>query len=134
VIVVDTNVIGYLYLSAERSRQAEKALLKDPDWVAPLLWRSELRDVLATYVSQQIIGIEDALGIMREAESLMSGGEYDVRSAEVLRLAARSGSSAYDCEFVALARDLNVPLVTVDRTLIRKFKDVSIPLHRFAVA
>ena len=133
-IVVDTNVIGYLFLSSERSDQAEKALLRDPDWVAPPLWRSELRNVLATYVSQQIIGVEDALGIMREAELLMSGGEYDVRSDDVLRLAAQSGCSAYDCEFVALARDLNVPLVTVDKTLLKKFKDMAVPLHRFAAA
>jgi len=29
-IVVDTNIIGYLYLASERSIQAEEALLKDP--------------------------------------------------------------------------------------------------------
>ena len=29
-IVVDTNIIGYLYLTGDRSAQAEKALLKDP--------------------------------------------------------------------------------------------------------
>ncbi len=40
-IVVDTHIIGYLYLSSERTEQAEQALLKDAAWVAPLLWRSE---------------------------------------------------------------------------------------------
>ena len=42
-IVVDTNVIGYLYLSSERSGQAERVLLREAEWAAPILWRSELR-------------------------------------------------------------------------------------------
>ena len=31
-IVVDTNIIGYLYLSSPWSELAEKNLLKDDDW------------------------------------------------------------------------------------------------------
>ena len=42
-IAVDTNIIGYLYLISDRSMQAEQALVKDRQWAAPLLWRSELR-------------------------------------------------------------------------------------------
>ncbi len=34
-IVVDTNVIGYLYLGSAYSEQAERALLKDAEWAAP---------------------------------------------------------------------------------------------------
>lgn len=49
-IVVDTNLIGYLFLSSEGSLLAEAVLIKDMDWVAPLLWRSELRNVLAYYL------------------------------------------------------------------------------------
>jgi hypothetical protein len=41
-IVVDTNIIGYLYLTSDRSAQSEQALIKDPHWVAPLLWRYNL--------------------------------------------------------------------------------------------
>jgi hypothetical protein len=49
-IIVDTNIIGYLYLTSDHSPQAEKALLKDPFWSAPILWRSEFRNVLALYI------------------------------------------------------------------------------------
>ena len=38
-IVVDTNIIGYLYLSSPWSELAEKALLKDDDWAAPRSFR-----------------------------------------------------------------------------------------------
>ena len=49
-IVVDTNVIAYLFLPGEYTPLAERLLQKDPDWVAPVLWRSELRNVFALYV------------------------------------------------------------------------------------
>lgn len=49
-IVVDTNLIGYLYLESQYAPQAEQTLRKDADWVAPLLWRSEFRNVLALYL------------------------------------------------------------------------------------
>ncbi len=65
---------------------------------------------------------------------LMSGRERDVSSAHVLRLAAESGCSAYDCEFVALAQDLHVPLVTVDKQVLSQFPDVAIALEKFVAA
>ena len=130
-IVVDTNVIGHLYLSGERSEQAERALLKDALWSAPLLWRSELRNVLALYIRRGALGLEAAQRIMEEAASLMSGREYEVASARVLSLAASSACSAYDCEFVALAQDLDVPLVTVDQRVPSEFPGTAVGLEQF---
>ena len=130
-IVVDTNVIGYLFLSSEQSDQAEQALIKDSHWAAPILWRSELRNVLATYLNQSFIKLEDAIQIISEAEQLMKESEYEVASDQTLRLAEQSGCSAYDCEFVALAMDLDVPLVTSDKKLLTHFPEVSISLSDF---
>ena len=130
-IVVDTNVIGYLYLSSERSVQAEQALVKDPDWAAPLLWRSELRNVLALYIPRQILSLAEAQQVMEEAMRLMKGQEYDTNSSQILRLVASSTCSAYDCEFVALAEDLGVRLVTVDRQILEQFPGVAVSLEAF---
>ena len=130
-IVVDTNVIGYLYLTSERSSQAEVALLKDSGWVAPLLWRSEFRNVLALYIRKSILSLDDALRIMEEASTLMQGNEYDVASLQVMQLVAESTCSAYDCEFVALAKDLNLHLVTVDKRILEQFPNVAISLGEF---
>ena len=130
-IVVDTNVIGYLFLASERSDQAEQLLVKDIHWVAPLLWRSELRNVLTTYLKQDLIELEDALQIITEAEQLMQDSEYQIVSSQVLRLSAESGCSAYDCEFITLAMDLNIPLVTCDKKLLAQFPQVAISLDDF---
>lgn len=130
-IVVDTNVIGYLYLTSDHSTQAEQALLKDPLWAAPVLWRSELRSVLTLYIRKKLLSLADAQQVMDEALHLMQGREYEVASYQVLALAAASTCSAYDCEFIALAKDLDVRLITVDKQVLRQFPDVATPLAEF---
>ena len=131
-IAVDTNVIAALYLSSDRSAQAEQVLRRDPEWVAPLLWRSELRSVLALYLRKKLLTLPDALAAMDEAGRLMRDREYEVASVQVLRLVAGSTCSAYDCEFVALAQDLGVPLVTTDRQVLAQFPGLAVPLEAYA--
>jgi hypothetical protein len=95
VIVVDSNIIGYLYLTGTRSVQCERLMRRDAEWAAPVLWRSELRNVLALYIRKKIL------------------------------------CSAYDCEFVALARDLDVPLITIDKQVIDRFPQVAVSLDAY---
>ena len=130
-IVTDTNVIGYLFLSSDKSRLSELALRKDSEWAAPVLWRSELRNVLASYMHKAIIALHEAQQIMDRALALMRGREFEVSSGEILKLVSESKCSAYDCEFIAVARDLGVPLVTVDKQLLREFPDSAISLGAY---
>ena len=120
-IVVDTNVIAYLWLPGPHTASAERLLRQDPDWNAPLLWRSEFRSVLAGQVRRRRMTLATAVRIASEAESHLRGKEYGVSSAEVLHRAAESRCSAYDCEFVVLAEELGVPLVTSDEQVLRAF-------------
>lgn len=129
-IVVDTNVIAYLYLPGPHTAAAEALLERDPHWCAPLLWRSELRNILAGYLRRGTLTLEQALATQREAEGLMAAGEYDVDSEAVLRLVADSHCTAYDCEFVALARALDTSLVTMDGQLLKAFGDTAVALDR----
>jgi predicted nucleic acid-binding protein len=124
-IVVDTNIIGYLYLSSEYSAKAEAVLNRDPEWCAPLLWRSELRNVLAFYIRKKMITLPDAQQIMSEAAQLMQGREYNIVSHQVLNLVAESTCSAYDCEYVALAKDLGLRFVTNDKQILAQFPDIA---------
>ena len=130
-IVVDTNLIAYLLLPGERTREAGVVLRRDADWTAPLLWRSEFRSVLAQYLRRTQLNLATADRIMDEAERLMRGGEYEVRSPDVLRLVSRSRCSAYDCEFVALAEDLTVPLITSDGLILSEFPSVAMSAEDF---
>lgn len=127
-IVVDSNVVAYLYLPGQFTAAVEKLLRREPEWAAPLLWRSELRNILAMYMRQKLLTFERSFEIQREAEALLADNEYDVDSFEVLELARDSGCTAYDCEFVALAKRLNVKLVTGDAKLRKAFPSFTAPL------
>jgi predicted nucleic acid-binding protein len=124
-IVVDTNVIAYLWLPGSRTTAAERLLRNDPDWNAPLLWRSEFRNVLAGCLRRGDLKLETSLQIMGEAEGQMRGREFSVPSAQVLARVEESACSAYDCEFVVLAQELGIPLVTSDEKLLKSFPSVA---------
>lgn len=130
-IVVDTNVLVYLYIHSERTSQAVAVFRHDPDWAAPLLWRSEFRNVLALYLRRERLSLFEARQIMDDATELMLDWEYEVNSYQVLDLVAQSTCTAYDCEFVALAQELSVPLITLDRQIIEQFPDIAVSLDTF---
>jgi len=102
-IVVDTNVVAYLLFPGAYTSAARATLTRDPSWAAPILWRSEFRNVLALYLRQRHLQFAKALEIQEVAESLLAGREYAVESRDVLTLARESGRTAYDCEYVAVA-------------------------------
>ncbi len=131
-IVADTNLFAYLYIGGEQTSLAEAVFLQDPLWAAPLLWRSEFRNILAGLVRRKSLTLPVATDFIRETEGWMKGREYAVVSYHVLDLAAKSGCSAYDCEFVALAEDLSVKLVTNDRQILKAFPRIAIAPKDFA--
>jgi predicted nucleic acid-binding protein len=128
VIVVDSNILAYLYLPGDHTEKAEALLERDADWAAPLLWRSEFLNILAGYLRRKTLMFESARDLQLEAESLMAGAEYEVDSRRVLELVRDSDCSAYDCEFVALAMTLGVKLVTMDAKLLKAFPKVAVAL------
>jgi predicted nucleic acid-binding protein len=127
-IVVDSNVLAYLYLPGDYTVHAEKLLEQDPDWAAPVLWRSEFRNILAGYTRRKALTFEQACSLQSEAESLLAGSEFEVDSRAVLELVRDSDCSAYDCEFIALAMKLNTKLVTEDKKLLRAFPTLAVAL------
>jgi predicted nucleic acid-binding protein len=128
-IVVDTNVIAALVLPTSESTTAATNLLRaDREWVAPLLWRSELTNILATGTRNEWFTLGQALEALSAAEELMDGGEYRVPALDVLRLASETGCTGYDCEFIVLARDLDVRLVTLDQQILTRFPEIAVSL------
>ncbi len=128
-IVVDTNVVATLLLTGPQTEKAEALLLHDPDWAAPVLWRSELRNVLSGYLRRGQLDHQQVLRLQGQAEALLQGREVPVDSADVFRLVEASDCSAYDCEFVAAALALQTRLITSDRQLLRAFPTLASPLE-----
>lgn len=130
-IVADVNLIAYLWITGEHTVAAEAVLASDHEWAAPLLWRSEWRNVLAGYLRRGELDRAGVLERVAAGEALVRGREYLVEAAPVLELVARSPCSAYDCEYVALARQLGVPLVTSDRQVLAAFPGTAVSPGHF---
>ena len=88
-------------------------------------------NVLALYMRQRGMTAEQAAQVIDTADELLQGREYALPSRAVLELVAQSACSACDCEFVALAQELNVPLLTDDRRILNEFPKRAIALARF---
>jgi predicted nucleic acid-binding protein len=132
VIVADTNLIASFAVRDERSALADAVVETDAMWVAPSLWRSEFCNALAKYMQYAGMSLETALAALHLAEEAVGEREYKVSAEKVLELAMQSGCTAYDCEYVALAMDLGVPLVTTDKQLLRTFPKIAVSLEKFA--
>ena len=127
-IVVDSNVLAYLYLPGEYTAAAEALFERDPEWAVPILWRSEFRNILAGYMRRRSLTFAQAHELQREAEGLLTGSEFELESLPILELVRDSDCSAYDCEFVALAIKLGTKLVTMDSKLLRAFPTRAVAL------
>jgi len=130
-IVADTNIISYLLLPTSFSSSVDALYKIDPHWVAPILWKSEFRNVLALYLRKKLVTFEKAIQIQDSAELLMKDNEYNVTSSQVLSLITKSSCSSYDCEFIALAQHLNIKLVTQDKKLLGEFPSCAISIDEF---
>ena len=130
-IIVDTNILIYLYIQGEHTSSVESLIQVDCTWAAPLLWRSEFRNVLALYIRKKIISLQQALDIIDQAENLMLDNEYQPSSEIVLNLVNTSNCSAYDCEFVSLAKQLDVPMITQDKKILAAFPHHTSELNHY---
>jgi predicted nucleic acid-binding protein len=130
-IVADTNIISYLLLPTSYTELVDDLYQLDSNWVAPILWKSEFRNVLALYLRKKIITLEKALQLQEQAESIMARNEYDVSSSQVLALINESACSAYDCEFVALSHHLNTRLITQDKKILKEFPSTAITVSDY---
>ena len=129
-IVADTNLIIYLFITGDKTSLAQDVLDKDPYWIVPALWQSEFRNVLAAYIHRGMT-LPQAKQIMEDAFQTLENRQINPSYEKILDLIAESDCTAYDCEFVALARQLSIQLVTADKQLLNRFPDCSISLEEF---
>lgn len=124
-IVADTNLIAYLLLPGDHTVKVQQFYLREPDWAAPFLWRSELINVLVTYHRVKRLDLAICEQLMEEAERIMEGRSYTIDAQAILEAAVRTGCAGYDAEFVALAEYLNIPLVTYDQKVLQRCPSVA---------
>ena len=133
-IVVDTNIICYFWIPGVKTQLAEGLMQKDPLWLVPVLWRSEFQNVLAGCLRRGDLTLTQVTEILESAESFFSGKEFFIPSTNVMKLVSESKCTAYDCEFVALAMQRKVHLITGDKAVLRDFPQVALKIDDFIKA
>ena len=129
-IVVDVNIVIYLVLRGEFTAWAELVAEKDDDWRAPRLVNSEMLNVLSGYIRRGTINLDAAMHAFREGDTAIRGF-VAVDAWRVLELVRSSACTSYDCEYVAAAEALQVPLITNDRKIVNNFPALAMTMNDF---
>lgn len=130
-IVADANLIIYLLRDTPFTPSARAVHAKDDDWVVPALWQAEVLNGLLREVRAGYLSIQNAMQAADYAVELL---EKNVRKCDhrpVLQIAEESGLTAYDACYVALARTLNIKMVTEDRKIQQACPDTAISMKAF---
>ncbi len=125
-IVADSNLIAYLLIPGDKTVIADQVFLKDAEWVVPLICKSELRNILTLYMRHENMPLHQAQSSIEKAEELWRDHEYSVPSMDVLELTHQHKITAYDAEFVVLAQNMDIPLVTFDKAVKKTFPKTAI--------
>lgn len=124
-IVVDANIIAYLLIRGEHSESVDELQKSDEVWIAPGLWLDEFLNILCTYERNKQLTAQQSVSILQDALILMDGNSYDLPPERVLSVARRTGCSAYDSQYIALAEDLGTMLYTFDKRILRACKELA---------
>jgi len=131
VIVADNSLLVYFWLPGDFAGLAEAVKDRDKVWASPVLWRSEFRNVLAGYLRRKVLTEAEANAAYLNVQKDLGANEYSVPTERILTLVLGSDCTAYDCEYVALAQDLGVPLVTMDKQVLKAFPKTAVSLEKF---
>ena len=124
-IVVDTNVMVQLVIVRDENAYASRLLERDSQWAAPQILMSELSNVLIGFVRRRDITQDQAKTMSDYAAAILEDRILSVDYPRVIDTALECDLTAYDAEFVALARALGVPLATLDGAILRGAPDVA---------
>jgi predicted nucleic acid-binding protein len=134
VIVAGADLVVSLFVEQSDTAIVERVFDRDSDWCAPLIWRSMFRTVLIERCRQGVASVDGAFAAIRAADSIFHEREFQPNGEHVLRLAMDSGCCPQSCEFVAVARDLGLTLVTADEELLRAFAGLAVSPAAFVRA
>lgn len=124
-IVIDTNVLVDFFVGVEDLRlDAENLRRKHPVWVTSALCRYEFGNVLSTYVRRGLVCEEDG-ALMLQLGINMVRFCHEPAEEVIFAEAHASELSFYEATYAACARQLNFPLYTRDKKLLKNCPEIT---------
>jgi predicted nucleic acid-binding protein len=115
-VVVDTNILAYLLIEGDRTRDAHALYSKDADWKSEAFVLIEFSNILATYLRNGALSRRQAQALLVEAEKRVHV-LLNLPHVHALRVAEQFTVSAYDARFLGAAQSFGARLVTEDARL-----------------
>jgi predicted nucleic acid-binding protein len=120
-IVVDASVVAYLFIEGELTDVVRELYRVDAEWVTPPILNHEILSILAA------VGTEEQSShsvevIWRDVRALLAARQHVPDPVNSLRLAVEFGISGFDAQYLSLAQQLNLPLITGDARLIEAMR------------
>lgn len=130
-IVADSNILAAYVIAGEQTADANALRSQDAEWMVPVFWRIEFQSILWKFVRFGGMPADKALDVLDDALDLFSANEIAMQPDVVLRDAIRRGITVYDAQYASLAKQLGIPLVTVDEKLQKACPGLAVPLTAF---
>jgi len=130
-IAADANLIAQLVLEHNQTELARAIYQRDPNWVMPELWRHELLNVLANHCRFKKVSYDKLLVAWQHAITLFADSVKPVDMPLALKIAGERNVTAYDAQYLVLAKTLDIPLVTEDRKLRQAAPDLTLSMQAF---
>ncbi len=130
-IVVDANILVYRIVDGDRTAEALRLQEKDPDWRTSPLWEYEFGNALVLMIHQKHLTGKMAAQLFQAAKGFFTPCEIQADTLLALQLTDEKKISFYDAQYLALARTLDVPLVTEDKALRRAAGSLAVNLRDY---
>lgn len=72
-VVVDTNILAYLLIAGDRTREAQALYGRDANWQSEAFLLVEFSNILATYQRLGELDPDQVEGLMNDAETRLPG-------------------------------------------------------------
>jgi predicted nucleic acid-binding protein len=127
-IVVDSSVISFLFLEGELTESVKELHRIDSEWITPPILNHEMLNILAVVgtADQAVAPMEE---IWRDIRALLGPRQQVPDPLRSLHLAIELEISGYEAQYVALAQQLNMPLVTEEQRLLEQLPDLCLSIE-----
>lgn len=130
-IVADANLIAYFAIEGTKTAQARAVFAKDRVCLAPTLWESEVLSILSGMLRRKEASSKSAELSFLYARSLMRSHTVSIDFRRVLAVSQRTSCSGYDSQYVAVAEEHGLKLVTNDGGIQTNAPHVAISFEDF---
>ncbi len=115
-LVVDTNILAYLLIAGDRTKEAHSLYERDANWQSEAFLLIEFTNILTTYQRTGGLSSNQSESLLNEAGARLHN-LITIPHLTALQTAQRFIVSAYDARFLATAEKLGAKLVTEDAKL-----------------